>query len=172
MSAISSAPKKQGAKRKKVVRPAGQAFDDDAGSDEDLDALRWIERTRRRQQMELEKSKSASRTKKQKPASQTKKYSAEDLKGVRIAHSLTDFAALHATTEDGGEHVLVLQDKSISEMDHENDDGDDGGGNVIELESVTLAEADRARRNVDMRSQKLKQAGVAVTADLDFKNDK
>ncbi|KAJ1724427.1 hypothetical protein LPJ53_001327 [Coemansia erecta] len=165
-----SASEKQGAKRKKVVRPAGQAFDDDAGSDEDLDALRWIERTRRRQQMSLEKAKATARTRKQQPSAQAKKYSADDLKGVRIAHNLTDFAALHATSEDGAgdEHVLVLQDKSISEMDHGDDDDDDNnGGNVIELESVALAEADRARRNADMRSQKLRQAGVAVTADLD-----
>ncbi|KAJ2782619.1 hypothetical protein GGI15_002853 [Coemansia interrupta] len=157
-----SASEKQGAKRKKVVRPAGQAFDDDAGSDEDLDALRWIERTRRRQQMALEKAKATPRSKNQ-HSSLTKKYSADDLKGVRIAHNLTDFAALHATSEGGDEHVLVLQDKSISEMDQGDDeDGDNGdGGNIIELESVALAEADH------MRSQKLKQAGATVTTDLD-----
>ncbi|KAJ2868697.1 hypothetical protein FB639_004836, partial [Coemansia asiatica] len=138
--------------KSKLKRPAGQAFEDNDGSDEDLDALRWIERSRQRLQEQKTKNSEKKPAKKQK-TQLTSKYSADDLAGAKIAHSLADFAAMQAGTE---EHVLTLQDKTIDEME-------DGS---VELQSIALAEAERAKKNADMRSVKLGQMGIETLAGM------
>ncbi|KAJ2704687.1 hypothetical protein FB645_003052 [Coemansia sp. IMI 203386] len=135
--------------KSKLKRPAGQAFEDNDGSDEDLDALRWIERSRQRIKEQNEQKQKMKSVKKHK-ASLANNYSAEDLAGAKIAHSLADFATMQAGTE---EHVLTLQDKTIDEME-------DG---AIELQSIALAENERARKNAETRKLKLGQVGIETT---------
>ncbi|KAJ1877877.1 hypothetical protein LPJ57_003723 [Coemansia sp. RSA 486] len=146
MSSSSSLPKL----KSKLKRPAGQAFEDNDGSDEDLDALRWIERSRQRIKEQNEQKQKMKSVKKRK-ASLANKYSAEDLAGAKIAHSLADFATMRAGAE---EHVLTLQDKTIDEME------EDG---AIELQSIALAENERARKNAETRKLKLGQMGIETT---------
>ncbi|KAJ1861011.1 hypothetical protein H4R99_007119 [Coemansia sp. RSA 1722] len=132
--------------KSELKRPAGQAFEDNDGSDEDLDALRWIERSRQRIKEQNEQKQKMKSVKKHK-ASLANKYSAEDLAGAKVAHSLADFATMQAGAE---EHVLTLQDKTIDEME-------DG---AIELQSIALAENERARKNAETRRLKLGQMGI------------
>ncbi|KAJ1945698.1 hypothetical protein GGF37_001566 [Kickxella alabastrina] len=152
---------KQGAKpaEKTSAKPArmlGQAFAEEENSDEDLDALRWTERSRRRlKEQAAEQAKQAKKKLKTAPKTQ---YSAANLAGIKVAHSLADFSA----AGNDEEHVLTLQDKNIDDLDDDS----------IELQSTALVDAERGRKNAEARkTQMQRMGGVQTTSALDINSD-
>ncbi|KAJ1888715.1 hypothetical protein LPJ66_008424, partial [Kickxella alabastrina] len=87
--ATTTPTEKQGAKpaEKTSAKPArmlGQAFAEEEDSDENLDALRWTERSRRRlKEQAAEQAKQAKQAKKKPKTTPKTQYSAANLAGIK-----------------------------------------------------------------------------------------
>uniref|UniRef100_L7M9S3 Uncharacterized protein n=1 Tax=Rhipicephalus pulchellus TaxID=72859 RepID=L7M9S3_RHIPC len=115
-------------------------------SDEDDDALRWVQKSRKLQE---EKQKAEQRAKMLEEMDEefgigkiveeefkpTKEYTARHLKGLEVLHSTDRF-------KEGQSVILTLKDQGVL------DEGDDV------LENVNLVEAEKAERNVENRKGK------------------
>ncbi|KAJ2901042.1 hypothetical protein IWW38_000006 [Coemansia aciculifera] len=135
--------------------------DDDDDVVETLDARKWVERLKQTQKQSKPKPKPASSS----LPSRRKEYSAAELAGLRVSHNVADL--------DGGvEHVLTLQDKSIDELEADDD--------VVELHSTALADAQKKKKrkaNDDYEGEKeddddttrqsftIKKGGVITSAE-------
>lgn len=115
-------------------------------SDEDDDALRWVQKSRKIQE---EKKKAEQRARMLEEMDEefgigkiveeefkpTKEYTAKHLKGLEVLHSTDRF-------KEGQSVILTLKDQGVL------DEGDDV------LENVNLVEAEKAERNVENRKGK------------------
>ncbi|KAL1447956.1 hypothetical protein MTO96_006530 [Rhipicephalus appendiculatus] len=115
-------------------------------SDEDDDALRWVQKSRK---LHEEKQKAEQRAKMLEEMDEefgigkiveeefkpTKEYTAKHLKGLEVLHSTDRF-------KEGQSVILTLKDQGVL------DDGDDV------LENVNLVDAEKAERNVENRKGK------------------
>ncbi|KAJ1991074.1 hypothetical protein GGI25_003879 [Coemansia spiralis] len=121
-----------------------------ASDDDSLDALKWIERSRQRQK-ELSGQKSQPDNEKQQLGRQ--EYSADDLAGIKVAHDISKIA-------EGSEQVLTLQDRTIDELD----DQEETSG--LHLQNIELADIERARKNAENRARAHPLYGAETAHDV------
>ena len=82
------------------------------------------------------------------PIVKKRKYGENELKGLKIAHSVDDF-------NQDQETILVLKDATISELEEQGD----------QLESIAIAESHKLRQNLENKSKK---SGYTAYDDEDF----
>ncbi|KAJ2730183.1 hypothetical protein IW152_005361 [Coemansia sp. BCRC 34962] len=102
--------------------PIVQTHSDDDDEIDILDARKWVERLKQKKPTATKRPLRPTRS----------EYTSAELTGLRISHDINDLLG-------GGEHVLTLQDKSIDELD----DDDNNNGSGVALHSVALAEPKR-----------------------------
>ncbi|KAJ3160136.1 hypothetical protein HDU86_000972 [Geranomyces michiganensis] len=135
------------AQREKVLTGPTLGSADDADDATGDDALAWVRRQQARDAKRKlkEKEKAAALVRKKEAEllemdhrASSSSYGRADLKGLRVDHALDDVLLA------GGESILTLKDGTIAELEEEGD----------VLQSVSLADADRDRRNNENRRKK------------------
>ncbi|KAH8147685.1 uncharacterized protein LAJ45_08149 [Morchella importuna] len=102
------------------------------------DTTTWVRKMKKRQKKLAEKMAKEKEEELERLARETKDYTAEDLKGVRVGHDLEELVI----GEEG--MVLTLKDSTIGD---EEEDGD-------ELISTTLAERERLKERLELKKKK------------------
>ncbi|KAJ1855307.1 hypothetical protein GGH12_003855 [Coemansia sp. RSA 1822] len=98
-------------------------------NDDSLSAASWVKRSRRRQAQDEEHvADNSSRP----------EYTAKDLAGLRVAHSID-------AIDEGSEQVLTLQDQTIDELDNTEES--------VRLENSLISDRKRAQKNAERRER-------------------
>ncbi|KAJ3397085.1 hypothetical protein HDU92_000785 [Lobulomyces angularis] len=74
------------------------------------------------------------------------KYTSKDLKGLRVAHNLQDFADEYEEVNT----VLILKDSSVLDLEEEGD----------QLENVDLVDLNRDKKNAENKKKKLRYSAI------------
>ncbi|KAL8866193.1 MAG: hypothetical protein Q9174_006445, partial [Haloplaca sp. 1 TL-2023] len=118
---------------RKFTQLKGKGLGDDAG--EDLDTKTWLLQQKKRQR-KIEREKARKLEEEMAGREQAPDHTAEDLAGVRVAHSLGDVGP--------GEQVYTLKDAGIDENEEEGD----------ELENVDLKESEALQERLNVKKKK------------------
>ncbi|RKP23221.1 SART-1 protein [Syncephalis pseudoplumigaleata] len=116
----------------------------DAATGAENSAMEWVRRNRQAERARAKERALAAKRAKQleeqdsiASQSATTDYSSEQLKGLKVAHDLSEF-------QEGEEQVLVLKDATIMDNEEEGD----------QLESLQLAEKSKLERNLENKKKR------------------
>ncbi|KAI8814202.1 SART-1 protein [Cladochytrium replicatum] len=141
---IEKAQNKRKLNKKLTGKTLGEASDDEGD-----DPMAWIQKQRERER-QRQKALAEKKAKELESMDNGIVYDAANLKGLRVAHKVSDI-------QDAGETVLVLKDSTIEENEEQGD----------ELVSIALAEKEALAKNLE---NKTKKPGYVGYDDDEFNN--